>query len=115
MKKAPTLTISDFSNNESNSSDEPDTDYCFDSICVCILLAQLHSRAQKDGIMSLFDQGNRNSLISIIIADAIANEKQNIFKNAIDNTQQTMTYKNFATLIINELTWQDIFSKLNCS
>ena len=114
LKKAPTLTISDFSNNGSSKKEEPDLDYSYDSICVCILLAQLHSRAQKDGVLSLFDQSNRNSLISIIIADAIANEKQNIFKNSIENNQKTMAYKNFASLLINEVTWKDVFSKLNC-
>ena len=74
VKKVPSLTISDFSQPERSCSSEPEIDYCYDSVCVCILLAQLHSRAQKDGVVSLFDQTNGNSLISIIIAEAVANE-----------------------------------------
>ena len=102
-------TVSQLSKQSTEEEQESEIVLCYDSIAISILLAQLHARAQQDGVLSLFDQSDQNSLISLIVADALANQKQNIFKQRIENSLTYMSYKNFATLILNEVTWKQVF------
>ena len=62
--------------------------------------------------MSLFDQSDKNSLVSQLIVDALSSQSQNIFQQKIENSLTHLSYRNFASLIINDVTWKQVFSQI---